>query len=108
MQLSETNLADACVGAKWLGTLPDPRAPWTTKTGTATGPDAEEFYWRLAPDCSSLPAGSINPCVRLKTKNKSELTGVIGSLPASVAFTNSDLALVMQMGYPWDGRYIGG
>ena len=59
-------------------------------------------------DCSGLPSGSINPCVRLKTKNKSELVGVIGSLPASVTFSNSDLALVVQMGFPWDGKYGGG
>jgi hypothetical protein len=99
---------DACIGAKWLGTLADARVPWTTKTGTATGPDAEGFYWGLGADCSSLPSGSINPCVRLKTKNESELTGVIGSLPAGVTFTNSDLALVVRMGYPWDGRFGGG
>ena len=42
------NSFDACVGAKWLGTLPDARVPWTTKTGTATGPDADGFYWGLA------------------------------------------------------------
>jgi len=99
---------DACVGAKWLGMLPDARVPWTTKTGTAAVPDAEGFYWGVGANCSSLPSGSINPCVRLKTKNKSELTGVVGSLPAGVTFTNSDLALVVQMGFPWDGRYIGG
>jgi hypothetical protein len=91
-----------CVGAKRLD---GGSGAWTTKSGAqATGPDSDGFYWGVAPDCSSsLPVG--NPCVRLKTKNLNELLAYTGgTLPAGVTFANSDLALVLELGYPWDLR----
>jgi hypothetical protein len=96
---------DVCVGVKRLDGG-DPSL-WTTKAGTppASAPDADGFSWGIAPDCtqSGLVAG--NPCVRLKTKQLNALLAYTGgSLPAGVTFNNSDLALVVEMGYPFDLR----
>jgi len=99
---------DACAGAKWI----DPftaAVPWVTKSGSAAVLADDGFYWGLAPDCSGLPSGTINPCVRLKTKNESELLSVVGSLPVGVSFKSGDLALVVRERFGWDGRIsIGG
>jgi len=103
---------DLCVGVKRLDGV-NPKLGWKTKNGTPgpSDPDADGFSWGIAPDCTqaNLVAGSGNPCVRLKTKQLSELLAYFGgTLPAGVTFQNSDLAEALEMGYPFDVRTSGG
>jgi len=96
---------DICVGVKRIDGG-NPQA-WTTKAGTpgAGAPDAEGFSWGIAPDCTQTGLVAGNPCVRLKTKQRNDLLAYTGgSLPAGVTFNNSDLALVLELGYPFDVR----
>jgi archaellum component FlaF (FlaF/FlaG flagellin family) len=102
------NSFDVCVGAKWIAPEPPSATPWKTKAGANSTLTDDGFYWGLAPDCSTAGLSPENPCALLKTKNANQLLGVIGSLPPGVSFSNSDIALVVRMAYPWDGRYGGG
>lgn len=99
---------DACAGAKWIDPF-NSVVPWTTKSGTPAALADDGFYWGIAPDCSSFPPTTSNPCVLLKTKNESQLLSLVGPLPAGVSFKSGDLALVIRERFGWDGRIsIGG
>ena len=95
---------NVCVGVKRLDNG-DP-TQWKTKNGTPKpATDADGFAWGIAPDCTQNGLVAGNPCVRLKTKQLNDVLAYTGgSLPAGVTFSNSDLALVLEMGYPFDLR----
>jgi hypothetical protein len=96
---------DVCVGVRRLDG--SDASQWTTKTGTPapTAPDSDGFSWGIAPDCTQSGLVTGNPCVRLKTKQLNDLLAYTGgSLPAGVTFNNSDLAVVVEMGFPFDVR----
>ena len=96
---------DVCLGAVrleegggWTGkvTEDDP----TTDTDLLGG-----AYWGWVADCGMVAAG--NPCVSLKTKNAGQLQAALGlnkSEFKELGFQSSDLAIVIQKPWPWDGK----
>ncbi len=99
-----------CVGATWVDT--GTPIAWTAKGGkkgttpAKEDPSGSKTYWGFALDCSDLPANSPNPCADLRTKNTTAVETYFGWDPATTAqfMRDSDLAFVIRMGFPWDGK----
>ena len=74
------------------------------------GADGNGIYWGWVADCGT--AGVIDgedPCVSLKTKNAGQLQAELGMTKnefKALGFASSDLALVIEKPYPWDGKTI--
>jgi len=80
-------------------------------TGTGTVTQIGNVFWGTVADCSAFPSGSSNPCAAVKTKNVGDVVAYFNSIndPATAAsipslMENSDLAIVIHKGYPWDGK----
>jgi hypothetical protein len=98
-----------CLGADRLDTGSD---PWIAKNAAGTLVSAVldgHTFWGTAADCSAFSAGSTNPCAAVKTKNVGEVqayftsqgdTATAASIPSLMA--NSDLAVIVREGFPWD------
>jgi hypothetical protein len=72
---------------------------------TITDPDHDGVYWGFVADCGTVDAGS--PCVSLKTKNAGQVQAELGlskSEMKALGFVSSDLAVVINKPYPWDGK----
>ncbi len=102
---------DVCLGAIRLD---GGSTPWTAKNAAGNlVPSVADgsTFWGTVADCTAFAAGSANPCAAVKTKNVSEVqsyftsigdTGTAASIPSLMS--NSDLAIVVRKGYPFDGK----
>jgi hypothetical protein len=99
-----------CLGATRLD---DGTEGWTgreTVDGplvTLTDPDDDGFFWGFVADCGTAGLDADDPCVSLKTKNAGQLQSVLGMTRnefRALGFASSDLALVIEKPFPWDGK----
>ena len=106
---------NVCAGATWLAGTPV--VPWTTKdpvTGALVPNGAvleDGQYFGVAADCAAFPANATDPCAALKTKQAADVTLFIQTnidptwTGQTAAFMkDSDLAVVVRQGFPWDQR----
>jgi hypothetical protein len=96
---------DVCVGVTSLQTG---TPAWTGK-GAVT--QIGNVFWGTVADCSTFPSGSSNPCAAVKTKNVGDVVAYYNSIGDSATaasipslMTNSDLAIIIHKGFPWDGK----
>jgi hypothetical protein len=97
---------NVCVGVTSLQTG---TPAWTGK-GPVTSSDGVVF-WGTVADCSTFPSGTTNPCAAVKSKNVGDVVAYYNSIhdlatAASIPslMSNSDLAIVIHKGFPWDGK----
>jgi hypothetical protein len=101
-----------CVGATWVNTTTP--VAWTARGGkkgiidSKEDPAGSKTFWGFVLDCSQLPANTptSNPCADLRTKNTTAVENYFGWTPERTAqvMRDSDLAFVIRMGFPWDGK----
>ena len=71
--------------------------------------DGNGVYWGWVVDCGTAGLTADDPCVSLKTKNAGQLQAELGMTKSefrALGFASSDLALVIEKPYPWDGKTI--
>ena len=111
---------EICLGALFLGngttTYGSTTTPWRAKGGLAiarqdtlaTDGDTYWRYWGTPANCGAAGLTSTDPCILLRTKQRSDITALInqGILAAGAAdnMRDSDLAIVIMKPSPWDGK----
>jgi hypothetical protein len=118
---------NVCLGAIYLGdtignAYGTSTAPaWLGKTTSGSGLVAARTeldsaasvwrYWGIPADCGTAGLHANDPCIYLRTKQKSAITTLVNQgVLATGADTNmhdADLAIVIRKPNPWDGR-VGG
>ena len=91
---------DLCFGAIWVG---DPHATitaWTGKSGAAqphTDSDGTSRYYALPVNCTP---SITDPCIALRTKQRSDIVALIPSISSQInsIMSDGDLAIVVRVG----------
>ena len=109
---------DLCFGAIWTpgGT---PTALWRGKTTSGTGltnavqhTDADQTvrYWAVPANCGTATLDPSNPCIALRTKQRSDVVALIPGISSQIntLMSDGDIAFVVRTGTPsslspWDG-----
>jgi len=114
---------NVCLGTIYL---PNPRgadathppaAPWTGKNaaGTGTAPAVPLYdtaaglwrFWGTPGNCTAAGVSATNsgkdPCIKLRTKMKSDILAALGP-DAAAQMNDSDLGIIVNKPYPWDGK----
>ncbi|HSL75466.1 MAG TPA: hypothetical protein VK867_00880 [Candidatus Limnocylindrales bacterium] len=98
-----------CLGATRLD---DGATGWTGRAAV-DGPivtlprDSNGVYWGWVANCGTVGVSLDSPCISLKTKNAGQLQAKLGLSKTEfkkLGFDSSDLALVIEKPYPWDGK----
>jgi hypothetical protein len=100
---------DVCLGATRLD---GGSAGWTGREVVegplvTLDPDSDGVFWGWVADCGTAGLDGDSPCVSLKTKNAGQLQAELGMTKAelrALGFASSDLALVIEKPFPWDGK----
>jgi hypothetical protein len=100
---------DVCLGALRLD---GGNTGWTGKatvddSDPATSLGTDGAWWGWVADCGTV--GADDPCVKVKTKNAGQLASALGMSSSSpefkaLGFSSSDLGIVVQKTWPWDGK----
>ncbi len=103
---------NVCLGALWIA-AGAPTQGWTGKNAsgalvTTTNPDSSDplRYWGTPADCGRAGLSATDPCIQLRTKQRSDVASTLGLTLAQVStfMTDADLAIVVRKPFPWDGR----
>jgi hypothetical protein len=86
----------------WMGrqTIGGPLVP-------LTDPDNDGVYWGFVADCGTAGLDADSPCVSLKTKNAGQVQAELGMNKnefKELGFASSDLAVIINKPFPWDGK----
>ena len=111
---------NVCLGALFLGdathSFGSQHAPWRAISGPATerqdtiAVDGDTYYryWGAPANCGAAGLTSTDPCIVLRTKQKSDVTALVTqgvlSAGADANMHDSDLAIVIRKPSPWDGK----
>jgi hypothetical protein len=112
---------NVCLGTLYLGdgnagTYGSQHAKWNTLSGLASerqdtiAVDGDVYwrYWGAPANCGARGLTGSDPCISLRTKQKSDITALItqGILSAGADSNrhDSDLAIVIKKPSPWDGK----
>ena len=111
---------NVCLGALFLGDATNAfgsqHAPWNTISGPATerqdtiAVDGDTYYryWGAPANCGARGLTAQDPCIFLRTKQKSDVTALITqgilSAGADANMKDSDLGIVIKKPSPWDGK----
>ena len=74
---------------------------------TLTDPDTDGVYWGFVATCGTAGLPSDSPCLSLKTKNAGQVQAELGMSKAelrALGFVSSDLAIIINKPFPWDGK----
>jgi hypothetical protein len=107
---------NVCFGAIWIG----PGAPtvnqfWRGKTSASNNTLIKATqvtdttvvpqglrYFGIPANCGTATLSSDDPCILLRTKQKSDIQTLLGADAASI-MNDSDVGIVIRVGGPWDG-----
>jgi hypothetical protein len=112
---------NVCLGTLYLGdgnagTYGSQHAKWNTLSGLASerqdtiAVDGDVYwrYWGAPANCGARGLTGSDPCISLRTKQKSDITALITqgilSAGADSNMHDSDLAIVIKKPSPWDGK----
>jgi hypothetical protein len=72
-----------------------------------TDPDGDGVYWGFVAECGNAALRPTDPCVSLKTKNAGQVQAELGMSKndfKELGFASSDLAVIINKPFPWDGK----
>jgi trimeric autotransporter adhesin len=112
---------NVCLGTLYLGngtagSYGSQHAKWNATGGLATerqdtlAVDGDTFwrYWGAPKNCGAAGLTASDPCIYLRTKQKSDITALITqgilSAGANANMNDADLAIVIRKPSPWDGK----
>jgi hypothetical protein len=109
-----TGTFEVCLGALNISDVDDSAVtPWQQKkivkkavtlvASTRVG----DRFWGVPADCGTAGLADSDPCIGLRTKNVSQVQSYMGLTAAeitAIGVRDSDLMIVIDKQFPWDGK----